>query len=392
MIIFHDLPKCRKMNRIIFLKNAVSIILIMFLSFMESYPQEQVEHPTLAPGQIAPEFNLPGTDGKNHSLNDFKNNQILVVIFTCDHCPTAQSYEDRIIQLVNDYSPKGVGFVAISPNDPQAVRPDELGYTDLGDGLEDMKIRAAYKKFNFPYLYDGETQETARKYGPVATPHVFIFDKDRKLRYVGRIDDSEEGVHPGTKQDTRNALDEMLAGKPVSVPQTKTFGCSIKWAEKRDWAKRFYDDLYKEEVIIDTIGIKAIEKLIGNESDKLSMINVWASWCGPCVAEFPEIMKINQMYRHRAFELVTISADNPAKKDNVLEFLKKNHASNRNYLYNSKDMYALIEAVDKNWQGGIPYTLLIKPGGEKIYAHQGTIDPLELKRIIVGFLGRAKDW
>ena len=212
------------MNRTIFLKNAGSIILIMFLSIMEGYPQEQAEHPTLAPGQVAPDFNLPGTDGKNYSLNDFKNNQILVVIFTCDHCPTAQSYEDRIIQLVNDYSPKGVGFVAISPNDPQAVRPDELGYTDLGDGLEDMKIRAAYKKFNFPYLYDGETQETARKYGPVATPHVFIFDKDRKLRYVGRIDDSEEGVHPGTKQDTRNALDEMLAGKPVSVPQTKTFG------------------------------------------------------------------------------------------------------------------------------------------------------------------------
>jgi thiol-disulfide isomerase/thioredoxin len=380
------------MNKIYFRGFAAIIILILNLPLINMYPQAEQEHPTLAPGQAAPDFNLPGTDGKNYSLNDFKKDKILVIIFTCNHCPTAQSYEDRIKQLVNDYSGKGVGFVAISPNDPQAVRPDELGYTDLGDDFEDMKIRAAYKKFNFPYLYDGATQETTKKYGPVATPHVFIFDQERKLRYVGRIDDSEEGVNPATKHDTRNALDEMLAGKEVTVAQTKTFGCSIKWAEKRDWAKRFYEDLYKEEVSLDTIGIIRIERLIRNDSDKLRLINVWATWCGPCVAEFPDIMKINQMYRHRDFELITISADNPAKKDNVLEFLKKNHASNRNYIYNSADQYALIEAVDKNWQGGIPYTLLVNPGGEIIYAQQGMIDPLEMKRRIVGILGREKDW
>jgi thiol-disulfide isomerase/thioredoxin len=373
-------------------RSAVSTFLILTFSFLKVSPQDAVEHPTLQLGQAAPDFNLPGTDGKNYRLNDFKNKQILVIIFTCNHCPTAQSYEERIIQLVKDYSGKGVAFVAISPNDPKAVRPDELGYTDLGDDLEDMKIRAAYRKFNFPYLYDGETQETARKYGPVATPHVFIFDKERLLRYVGRIDDSEEGVHPGTKHDTRNALDQMLAGQPVTVAQTKTFGCSVKWAEKRDWAIRFYEDLYKEEVTLESIGIAEIEKLISNESDNLRLINVWATWCGPCVTEFPDLMKINQMYRHRGFELITISADNPAKPDIVLEFLKKNHASNRNYIYNSADQYALVEAVDKNWQGAIPYTLLVKPGGEKIYAGFGSIDPLEMKRIIVGILGREKDW
>ena len=154
-------------------------VLLLFSGFAHLF--SQTDYPTLEIGVAAPDFSLPGTDGRIYSLADFKAN-ILVIIFTCNHCPTAQTYEDRIISLFDKYSKRGVDFVAISPNDPQSVRLDELGYTDLGDELEDMKIRAEYKGFNFPYLYDGDTQESSKKYGPVATPHVFIFDKDRKLK------------------------------------------------------------------------------------------------------------------------------------------------------------------------------------------------------------------
>ena len=104
---------------------------------------------------------------------------ILVLIFTANHCPTAQAYEDRMIQLVNDYKDKSVMFVAISSNNPDAVRLDELGYTDLGDSFDDMKQRAKDKKYNFPYLYDGDKQIVLRAYGPTSTPHLFIFDKER---------------------------------------------------------------------------------------------------------------------------------------------------------------------------------------------------------------------
>src|SRR6266545_3439669 len=116
------------------------------------------ESPTLAPGSSAPDFNLPGVDGRNWALKDFAGAKALAVIFTCNHCPTAQYYEERIKQLVTDYKDKGVAFVAISPNDPGSLRLDELGYTDLGDTFEEMKIRARDRKFNFPYLYDGETE------------------------------------------------------------------------------------------------------------------------------------------------------------------------------------------------------------------------------------------
>ena len=125
---------------------------------------------TLEIGQPAPDFELPGVDGKTHRLKDFADAKVLVVVFTCNHCPTAQAYEDRIIKLHNDYKDRGVALVAISPNDPQVLRLDELGYTDVGDSLEDMKIRAKDRKFNFPYLYDGENQEVSAAYGRSPRP------------------------------------------------------------------------------------------------------------------------------------------------------------------------------------------------------------------------------
>src|SRR5579863_5380129 len=142
---------------------------------------------TLPIGASAPDFTLPGIDGRNHSLGDYANAKILVIIFTANHCKTAQAYESRIIQLVKDYKDKGVAVVGIAPNDPQALCLSELVYSDLSDSFAELKIRAQERGFNFPYLYDGDSQKVSRAYGPVATPHVFIFDHSRKLRYVGRI-------------------------------------------------------------------------------------------------------------------------------------------------------------------------------------------------------------
>ncbi|MBS1503125.1 MAG: redoxin family protein, partial [Bacteroidetes bacterium] len=272
------------------------------------------QHPTLAIGATAPNFSLPGVDGKTYSLNSFKNARILVVVFTCNHCPTAQAYEKRIMQLAADYAPKGIALVAIMPNDPKSIRLDELGYTDLSDSFEEMKIRAAERHFNFPYLYDGETQTASRAYGPVATPHVFIFDRDRKLRYSGRVDDVEKPSKTPTISDAHNALDALLAGKEVPVKTTKVFGCSIKWSEKSDWIQKARTEWAKEPVTLDTIGVAGIKNLLKNNTDKLRVINVWATWCGPCVAEYPELVDMNRMYRGRDFEFISISADDPSKK------------------------------------------------------------------------------
>ena len=128
---------------------------------------------------------------------------------------------------------------------------------------------------------------------------------------------------------------------------------------------------------------KGVKELLQNKSDKLRLINVWATWCGPCVSEFPDFITIYRMYRKRDFEFISISADKPEKKDKVLQFLKKQQASNTNYIYTGDDKYKLIEAIDPNWQGALPYTILVEPGGKIIYAKQGTIQPRLMKKTIV---------
>jgi thiol-disulfide isomerase/thioredoxin len=363
------------------------VVIFSVITFATTQAQSH-QHPTLAIGASAPDFSLPGVDGETYTLKSFADSKFLVVIFTCNHCPTAQAYEDSIKELVKEYKPRGFAFVAISPNDPKSIRLDEMGYTDLSDHFDEMKIRAKYKEFNFPYLYDGATSETSLLYGPQATPHVFIFDQDRKLRYSGRIDDGlgEPGV--AKKFDTRNALNDLAAGNPVKVDKTKTFGCSIKWPEKQNLAENEAAKWKEEAVSLNNIAMDSVKALLANNSKNYRLVNIWATWCGPCVSEFSDFVTINRMYRLREFETVSISMDDTSRKNNALAFLQKKEASFTNYIYNG-DKYQFIDAVDKDWQGALPYTALIAPGGKVIYSTQGSIDPLELKRAIMDHMGRV---
>lgn len=352
---------------------------------------------TLPIGAPAPDFNLPGVDGRSHSLSEYAPAKLLVIVFTCNHCPTAQYYEERIKAIARDYRDRGVQVVAISPNDPAAVRPDELGYTDLGDTLPEMKIRARDREFNFPYLQaGGEHEAVARAYGPVATPHAFVFDASRRLRYVGRIDDSER-IAFVKRRDLRNALDALLAGREPPVTQTKVVGCSTKWSDKRAGVARYWEQLKREPVSVepvDAAGLKALRANQGaaDQPAKFRLVNFWATWCGPCVTEFPDLMTIHRQYRKRAFELVTVAAQYPDERPAVLRFLKQQHASNRNLIFGERDKYALLEAFDPDWSGALPYTVLIDPEGRIVYRHEGALDPLPLKRLIVKELNARQPW
>jgi len=351
--------------------------------------QSTAEPETLKPGSVAPDFSLPGVDGKTYNLDSFAKARVLVIIFSCNHCPTAQAYEDRIIALANDYSHSGVEVVMISPNSVKALSYAELGYSDMGDSFEEMKQRAADKKFPFPYLYDGDRQEAALAYGPVATPHCFVFDSKRILRYVGRIDANEK---PGTGsgEDIRRAVDEVLAGQQVTTPVTKVFGCSVKWSWKDEYTVKRNKEWAEEPVTLEAVDAGFISELVANRSDKVRMITVWASWCGPCLMEMPDMVITDRMYRHRPFELITISADKPEKISEVLRILTENQASNKNYIFNKDEVFELIEAVDKEWRGALPYTMIVEPGGKVIYRKQDTINPLEIRKLIVesSYLGR----
>jgi peroxiredoxin len=171
-------------------------------------------------GQRAPDFDLPGADGTNHSLASFAAKPVLVVIFSCNHCPYVKDYEERMVSIQREFAGKGVQFVAINSNDEDAY-PE--------DSFPEMVKRAKERGFNFPYLRD-QTQKVVEAYGAVCTPHVFAFDSKRVLRYRGRIDDSRDPAKV-TSHDLRNALADLTSSRDVKVPDTRPFGCSIKWMQ-----------------------------------------------------------------------------------------------------------------------------------------------------------------
>ena len=360
-------------------------------------PADEGGPPPLQIDAPAPDFCLPGIDGQTHCLKDYAASKVLVIVFTCNHCPTAQLYETRIKEIARDYRDRGVAVVAIQPNSPKSVRLDEMGYTDLGDSFEEMKVRAAYRKFNFPYLYDGETQKVARAYGPAATPHLFVFDGQRKLRYQGRVDNNPREALV-TRRDARTAIDAVLEGKPVEVSRTPSIGCSTKWLYKEEGRKEELAEIEAKPVGLQSVDAEGLQRLKKNGSGKLLLVNFWATWCGPCRTEMPEFQTMYRMYGHRPFDLVTVSVNYPDERPGVEAVLKNLHATGRNLILGSTDIYPLLAAFDPDWNAAVPFTVLIRPDGEVAYKRQGTIDPLEMKRLIIrnladdDYLGHQAYW
>lgn len=167
-------------------------------------------------GDRAAEFNgIVGVDDKQYSLADYQDAKAVVVVFTCNHCPVAVAYEERLVALQQDYRARGVQVIAINVNN------------GVADRLDKMKERAASRGFNFPYLYDS-SQESARNYGAAVTPHVFLLDGDRKIAYMGAVDDSQNSAKV-SKHYLRDAIEAVLAGKQPEVTETRQFGCSVKY-------------------------------------------------------------------------------------------------------------------------------------------------------------------
>lgn len=359
---------------------------------------------TLKIGDPAPDFSLPGIDGKTWTLADFKDGKVLVVFFTSNHCPTSHGAADRIKSFLDDYRSKGMAFVAINPNHPDGLSIDELGYSKYNDGFDDMKLYAAEEGFDFPYLYDGETQNVARAYGCLTTPHVFVFDAERKLRYKGRFDDSRFGGDDSTVKspDTRNAVEALLTGKPVAVPETKPMGCSTKWRSKKTAVAEkmaAWDATPVEVETIDAAGVTALRK---NGTNKVRLFNVWATWCAPCVQEFPDLVKTARKFGLRDFEFISISADDPSNAAPVRAFLDKQKAGmapklkksveaegrkTNSYLYAGADMDDLMKVLDPEWPGGIPHTVLVDTDGTILWRHNGLVDGAILRAKILEQLG-----
>jgi thiol-disulfide isomerase/thioredoxin len=358
----------------------------------------------LALGDAAPAFELVGIDEERYTLKNFDDAKVLVVAFLSNHCPTSQAIEGRLKQFVSDFAPKGVRVVAINPNDPAALRPDELGYSKYNDSFPEMQRHAAEQGFNFPYLFDGENQKTALAYGCLATPHVFVFDAGRKLRYQGRFDDSRF-ADPATvtAPDARRAVEDLLAGRPVAVPETRPHGCSTKWIDKRAQVAADQEKWQTTPVEVGLIDARGVAELRRNATKKVRLFNVFATWCGPCVEEFPELVATQRKFALRDFEFIAISLNEPDEIAEVKQFLEEQNAivpdrlkaslkaegrQGNAYVFKGASQDELIAALDPEWPGPIPHTLVVAPGGEVIFRHNGEIEGEELRAKILEHLGR----
>ena len=358
---------------------------------------------TLQIGDPAPDFSLPGIDGKTHTLADYKEPKLLMIAFISNHCPESHSTEGRIKKLIEDMQGKSFGFVAINPNSPDGLSINELGYSKYNDGFDDMKKYAAESGFNFPYLYDGATQAVAKAYGCLATPHIFLFDAERKLRYKGQFDDSRF-ADPATvkSQDARNAVEALLAGNPVPIEITKPHGCSTKWLSKSKGIAAQMEKWDKTPVDVEPIDVAGIQALRKNGTKKVRLFNVWATWCAPCVAEFPELVKSARRFDLRDFEMITISADDLQDAAKAKAFLEKQGAgpSDRlkssikgegrktdSYIFTGADMNQMMNVLDPEWPGAIPHTVLVAPNGDIIWRHNGPVDGETLRSKVIEYMG-----
>ena len=333
------------------------------------------------------------------SLADFSEPDVLMIYFTGTHCPVSHAQELRLQKLVTDLKDSSFGVVAINPNHNDGCRPDEFSYSKYTESFEDSKRYAKDLNWTFPFLYDGEKQLTARAYGVTNTPHVFIFDKARKLRYVGRFDDSRfRGEDTVKSADAENAIRALLAGEAVTIAETQPFGCSTKWREKKLAVKADDVKWSNKKAILETIDSEGVAKLVANGTHKARLFNVWSTTCQPCVEEMPELSKIVRRYSRRNFDVITLSLDAPENFKGTEDFLGK-HAivlspqlaktlkqegrNTNNYLVTEPSIDKLVTALDSKWDGSMPYTILVNTKGEIVYRKSGIIDPLELRTEIL---------
>ena len=382
-------------------KCALFVLSLMFATCLSVWAQSSKPpgFHELQIGDRAPDFKLMGIDDEYWTLENFKESEILLVYFTSNHCPVCHAHDPRLVALTKELEGKDVAIVAINPNSGDGLRQDELGYSKYDDSFEDMKLYARDEGFKFPYLYDGDTQKTAKAYGCLATPHVFIFDADRKLRYRGRFDNSRYPNPETVKtRDTRNAIMEMLAGKAVSTPITKPFGCSTKWREKISKVVEDNKNWEKAEVTLDEIDAKGLATLVKNDTKKYRLFNVWSTTCVPCLSEFPGLVSVSRRMGLRDFELITLSTDLPNRRELVHSFLdkqrvalpkklapslKKEGRKSNNYIYTGADSDELINTLDRKWEGPEPHTVLVEPGGKIVFRHTGEIAEADLLDVIL---------
>jgi peroxiredoxin len=336
----------------------VMIMLLVGLALFITLETTTIAYSALAIGNPAPDFTLTDLKGQNHSLKDYRG-KIVVLGFISTNCPISNDYNARMRAIAEDYGKQNVVFLGINSNFDEPVAK--------------IKAHAAKNNLTFTILKDGGSK-VADAYGAQRTPEIFLIDNQGILRYHGRIDNSRE-VRRVNRQDLRAALNELVEGKGVSVTEGKAFGCPIKRSQEAKKIKAVASKAKSVEPKIALLKPADFNKYKDAAKGKVLVVNFWATWCGPCVAEFPELVMIDEKYRDKGVKLVGISVDEVADiKGKVIPFIKEQKAAFDILVQDSDDPEELISLIDKNWEGTLPTTFVFDKQGAIAYTHTGIID------------------
>jgi peroxiredoxin len=324
----------------------------------------------LTVGQAVPDFSLKDTTGKMHSLKAYRG-QYVVIGFVGAKCPISNAYTTRMNGIAEDYKGKNVVFLGVNSN--------------VNEPLKEIKAHAAKAQYGFAILKDAGNV-VADLFGATVTPEMFVVDGAGVLRYHGRVDSASD-IARVERHDLRVALDELLAGQPLSQPKLKAFGCQIKRVPgSKVMPPKAVAAKPKEpntEGLITLLKPAEFNQLKAASQGKVLLINFWATWCAPCIAEFPEFVQIDKDYRSKGVRMVAISTDEKSDLEGaVVPFLKKQKAEFESFLSDSDDPQLLIDVVDKNWSGALPATFVFDKQGKLIFTKYGIIDREELLKVL----------
>ncbi|MBT5716722.1 MAG: thioredoxin family protein [Opitutae bacterium] len=329
-----------------------------------------------------PPFRLPGVDGNIYDSREFKKSELLAVVFLSNHCPTSQIFQHGIISLAKEYRNQGLQVIAISPNDPEAILPDELSYSVLGDTFSEMVLRSKELQYPFPYLYDGKTQEVSKSYGVRVTPHAYLFDKNRKLRYSGRIGDPK---NPDRKDrdDLRHAIISLIHGTEPVVVRGLAYGNSIKWIKDRIIVEKARSRFSRESVYLKKSNSRTLQFVRRNISKLPTLIYVWSIKDMNNRQDLLKLASIHKIYRKRGLKFVTICVDGKECFDAAKKVLVETQSSGTNYISTGTEISPVADLRSEEGFLTTPFLGLLTPEAKVYYRSNNKINSLIIKRNII---------
>lgn len=363
------------------MKRIFKILILITTVVVDSHSEEYAKP--------LPEFSLLGVDGKFYANEDFAENDLLAVIFLSNHCRVSQTFQNQLIKLSEVFKNDKVGIIAVSPNYEQAILPDELAYSDLGDSFIEMQKRAYRKGYKFPYLYDGKEQDLTQKIGAKITPTVYLYNKNRKLVYVGRIGNHETPDRLSSS-DLYKSIKTNLTSETEKFKRTKVFGTSIIFKEDLVLAEQVRKRYADETVRTVYADERKLKFYLTHLTGKPKLFYVWKVTDIETRDNLIAISTLYKIFRKRGLKVITVCIAEKETNEDTNELLKQAQLSSTNFIVSGSQVSQLTTIMPKDVKSVTPFYRLLGSDGKMLIGGKGNISKDNLRLGILNSLNKER--